>query len=436
MLDRLSSLLGDDTLGLDVWIALALGLLIAVLFIRAFANQVRIPKLRPIHSAAAADCMVVIPARNEEGFVGRAAASLPHDSVIVVDDSSDDRTAEEAEKNGAGVMKAGTVSRGSYGKSNACIVGARALTSRWILFADADTHYTPEFLTAAIACAEASGIAFLSIYLEQEYGNLPEYCLAPYLTALFFCGTNPLTDPPGAFNGQCILVRRDAYTFLGGHAAVITHLNEDVRLAMLAHRHRLTFGIVRAKDLGFVRIHDLSGMVRRGACRFMIGSPVGGIAIVIAALAMAAWPFLTVWRWHGRMGNAWRLPQSRIYASSDAVALVDRSRRRHGGVEGRNGWLRRNTHKHESRFCFARFVFMLATALGSALWWLINAHQPRLAIAFAALPFLLLWRWYARGWGTLAAITLPISIYAVLPMLLRGLWTALAGGTAEWKGRM
>lgn len=361
MLDRLSSLLGGDTQGPEVWIALALSLLIAILFVRARANLLRIPQLRPVPGHAAADCMVVIPARNEAGFVGRAAASLPHDSVIVVDDGSGDRTAQEAEEHGAGVMKAGVLSRGSYGKSNACIAGARALTSRWILFADADTHYAPEFLQAAIACAEASGIAFLSIYLEQEYGNLPEYCLAPYLTALFFCGTNPLADQPGAFNGQCLLVRRDAYTFLGGHAAVITHLNEDVRLAMLAQRHRLTFGIARAKDLGFVRIRDLSGMVRRGACRFMIGSPAGGILILTAALAMAAW-----------------LP---------------------------------------------------------ALWWLVNAHNPRLAMTLAALPFLLLWGWYARGWGSLAALALPVSIYAVLPMLARGLWTALAGGVAEWKGR-
>jgi hypothetical protein len=361
VLDRLSILLGGDTLGPEVWIALALSLLIMILFVRARVHLLRIPKLRKVPGNAAPDCMVVIPARNEEGFVGRAAASLPHDSVIVVDDGSDDRTAEEAEKHGAGVMKAGALSRGSYGKSNACIAGARALTSRWILFADADTHYVPEFLHAAIACAEASGIAFLSIYLDQEYGNLPEYCLAPYLTALFFCGTNPLADQPGAFNGQCILVRRDAYTFLGGHAAVITHLNEDVRLAMLAQRHRLTFGIARAKDLGFVRIRDLSGMVRRGACRFMIGSPTGGILILIAALAMAAWP--------------------------------------------------------------------------AVVWWLVSAHELRPAIAFAALPFLLLSIWYARGGGAIAAITLPLSIYAVLPMLLRGLWTALAGGTAEWKGR-
>ncbi len=47
--------------------------------------------------------MVVIPARNEEGNIGAAVRSLPPDSVIVVDDFSDDKTAEEARAAGAGV---------------------------------------------------------------------------------------------------------------------------------------------------------------------------------------------------------------------------------------------------------------------------------------------------------------------------------------------
>ncbi len=87
--------------------------------------------------------MVVIPARNEEGNIGAAVRSLPPDSVIVVDDFSNDKTAEEAREAGAGVLPAPQPLDGAVGKSNACMEGARVLTSRWILFADADTRFEP-----------------------------------------------------------------------------------------------------------------------------------------------------------------------------------------------------------------------------------------------------------------------------------------------------
>jgi glycosyltransferase involved in cell wall biosynthesis len=307
----------------EVWTALALSVAIAALFVRSRANQLRLPKLRPVAPGGTApDCMVVIPARNEERLIGRAVRSLPDDSVIVVDDHSTDGTAEEARKAGAGVIQTSDVPRGAFGKSYACITGARALTSRWILFTDADTHYAPGFLDAAVACADASGIAFLSIYLDPEYPTVGASVLAPYLTALFFCGAHAASGSGEAFNGQCLLVRREAYEFVGGHSAVVNHLNDDVRLAMLAQRHRLAIGIARANRLGWVQFRDLRGTVRRGACRFMIGSPMGGWAILAAAVAMAAWPpvlwglfsaqeyrpatalavlpFLLLWRWYGR----------------------------------------------------------------------------------------------------------------------------------------
>jgi hypothetical protein len=139
-------------------------------------------------------------------------------------------------------------------------------------------------------------------------------------------------------------------------------VNEDVRLAGNFHRHRLTLGIARANGLGTVRWRDLVGSVERGAFRFMIGSSLlGATALLIAAVAMAAW-----------------IP---------------------------------------------------------VLVWLLIAHQYLVAAAFVAVPWLLLWGWYGRGWGSLAALGLPIAIYAALPMLGGGLWAALKVGAVEWKGR-
>ena len=79
--------------GTSLWVALAVSVLLFLLFLRAWFNLRAIPVLQPPQGMRAADCMVVIPARDEEDVIGRAVRSLPHDTVIVVDDGSSDATA-------------------------------------------------------------------------------------------------------------------------------------------------------------------------------------------------------------------------------------------------------------------------------------------------------------------------------------------------------
>lgn len=290
-------MLSDLGPGIGLWVALAISLLLLVLFVKARIHFLRIQKLPAAPaSAASPDCMVVVPARNEERNIARLVKSLPHDTVIVVDDHSRDATAEEARKAGAGVLPAPELLGQAIGKSNACAAGARLLQSRWILFADADTWFEPGFLDAAVACAEASGLSFLSIYLRPEFKSFAEQTLVPCAVALYFCGANPSSDPGGLFNGQCVLARRDAYEFIGGHTAVATNLVEDVKLAALAVRHRMKFAIART-GLGHIRFHT-DGLWRgfeRNALRFVIIGPWTGLTIVFASAIGALWLPALVW---------------------------------------------------------------------------------------------------------------------------------------------
>ena len=231
--------------------------------------------------------MVVIPARNEAGNIGAAVRSLPPDSVIVVDDFSDDKTADEAREAGAGVLSAPALPDGAMGKSNACMEGARVLTSRWILFADADTRFKPGAVNSLVAAADAGKIDFLSVYLKPKFKTLSESAIAPYGVALYFCGVNPRADPASAFNGQCVLVKRNAYEFVGGHRAVLGYVCEDVKMAGLAQRHRLKLAVVRAPKLGSVHIHP--GDFARNASRFVLARWWRGAWVAITAAAWALW---------------------------------------------------------------------------------------------------------------------------------------------------
>ena len=231
--------------------------------------------------------MVVIPARNEGGNIGQAVRSLPPDSVIVVDDFSTDNTADKAREAGAGVLSAPKPPDGAVGKSNACMEGARVLTSRWILFADADTRFQPGVVNAMVAAAEGSKIDFLSVYLKPEFKTLSGSVIAPYGVALYFCGVHPRADPASAFNGQCMLVKRDAYEFVGGHRAILGYVCEDVKMAALAQRHRLKFASARAPQLGSVRIHPAD--FARNASRFVSVKFWMGAWVMLTAVAWALW---------------------------------------------------------------------------------------------------------------------------------------------------
>ncbi len=288
-------------LDLALRFTLAIAVVLSALFLRARLTYLAIPKLQRVE-ARQPDCMVVIPARNEELFIERAVQSFPHDTVIVVDDHSNDRTAEVAQNAGAGVLRAPDLPRGAVGKPHVCMTGARLLTSKWILFADADTWSEPAFLDSVIAHAEDRELAFLSVYPRQEGETFFANVLAPLATALFFCGVPSRSSLVVMFNGQCLLVRRDAYEFIGGHAAVLNRVVEDVGLAALGVRHRMKLGIARAEDLGQVQFRDAWGTIERGAFRFAEMSPWGGITIALTALLAAMW--LPVFAWL-LMGDHW-----------------------------------------------------------------------------------------------------------------------------------
>jgi chlorobactene glucosyltransferase len=282
--------------------AAAFAVVTTILFVRARQHYLALPLLRPVPSGESLpDCMVVIPARNEEGVVGGAVKSFPPDTVIVVDDHSTDKTAAEARAAGAGVLEAPPLTKGALGKANACIAGARILTSRWILFADADTRYQKGFLNAAVQCAEDRGLALLSVHLTPRPESLAEQMLEPYAAALFFSGASLRQDPAALFNGQCMLVRREAYEFIGGHAAVWRYLAEDVKLALLAQRHRMGFAVARAGDLG--RVRSYAGWktawkgIERSAFRFVQVHPWTSLTILLTALFAALWLPLAAWLW-------------------------------------------------------------------------------------------------------------------------------------------
>jgi glycosyltransferase involved in cell wall biosynthesis len=189
----------------------------------------------------AVEVSIIVPARNEEAnlanclpsLVGQLGASY---EVIVVDDHSSDRTREIARSFPVNVIEADPLPAGWSGKCNACWTGARVARGKWLLFTDADTRHSPTSIASGLREARAHDAALLSYSPKQEVHSLAERALMPVIFAELAVSFRPKevsdpASPAAAANGQYLLIRRDAYDAVGGHAAVAQAILEDVELA-------------------------------------------------------------------------------------------------------------------------------------------------------------------------------------------------------------
>ena len=200
----------------------------------------------------------IIPARNEERTVAQAVVSAAEQpeiqEVVVVNDQSSDSTGEILRRLAAAWPKlravdAGPLPAGWVGKNHAAWLGAQKAGCDWLLFTDADAVHLPGSTDLALTEARSRGAGLVSYSPGQEMHTWWERALIPFV----FCRLSQLysyaaINDPGsraaAANGQYLLIRRDVYEQIGGHAAVRDEVLEDVALARLAKSagFRLHFG--------------------------------------------------------------------------------------------------------------------------------------------------------------------------------------------------
>ena len=197
--------------------------------------------------SAQPEVSVIVPARNEEACLGACLASLAEQQnvsfeIIAVDDGSTDRTAAIARSFArVKLIEAGPLPDGWSGKSNAVYSGAQQARGEWLLFTDADTVHLPGSLSHALAEARSSGAEMLSYSPEQELHGFAQRAVMPVIFAELAAKYKPRevsdpNSPAAAANGQYLLITREAYDAVGGHAAIATCLLEDVELARAVKR--------------------------------------------------------------------------------------------------------------------------------------------------------------------------------------------------------
>jgi hypothetical protein len=214
--------------------------------------------------------VLCIPARDEERELGRAldswlAQDCPELRIVVVDDGSSDRTpAILAERAGRHPdrLRALRVERlppGWLGKNHALDLASRqpeALAADWLLFADADAQAAPDLLRRAFGFLEQHPADLFTLLAAIDTAGFAERVFLP-VANMFFLWLLPfrrVADPGSRFCcgvGAFILVRRQAYDAVSGHAGAPMEAIDDM---MLAHRVK-TAGFINRAALGGPHLH-------------------------------------------------------------------------------------------------------------------------------------------------------------------------------------
>lgn len=210
---------------------------------------------------------IIVPVRDEIDNIsicldGLSAQSClcGASSIIIVDDDSQDGTATAVATRAAvdatiRLVAAGALPQGWVGKAHACWRGALLAEGEWLCFIDADVRTVPELVAAALATAEGQGIDMLSLHPLQELGSFWERVVIPAGLLMIACAKPIRTTSEDAANGQFLLIRREAYFQIGGHAAVRAEICEDKALADRIKAAGLRFRALAAEQFARTRMY-------------------------------------------------------------------------------------------------------------------------------------------------------------------------------------
>lgn len=224
------------------------------------------PNIPPAEKLVLETITAIVPARNEDPVIEACIESLAAQpeitEILVVNDQSTDRTAEIVEELIVKIPKLRLLETsgppaGWIGKNNACAIGAKEARGVWLLFTDADAQILPGGVAKALQIAKEKGAGLVSFSPDQVMETWYEKALIPFVYCRlsrkfsFEAASGPHSKVAAA-NGQFLMIHREAYDTIGGHASVAGEVLEDVAIAKLVKENR--FFVWFGSGMGAVRV--------------------------------------------------------------------------------------------------------------------------------------------------------------------------------------
>lgn len=296
------------------WLDHASAALLAAMLLVALANLAFAPRLhRARRTHATPSVSLLVPARNEAANL-RAhlprllAQDYPRLEVIVLDDQSDDGTAEVVEdlaRSAPGrlrLVRGTSPPPGWVGKCWACSQLAAEARGELLVFCDADVAAGSHAVSRTVALMQRYRAGAATAIPRLATGSAAEAAVVPLVAQLPVAALLPLALVPrtravslSAGNGQWLAFTREAYACVGGHQAVRGEVLEDVRLARIAKRAGVRLVAAAApRDLS-VRMYAGWSEVRAGFRKNVYALLGGRPATFVVGLGMFALAAVYPW---------------------------------------------------------------------------------------------------------------------------------------------
>jgi glycosyltransferase involved in cell wall biosynthesis len=265
----------------------------------------------------------IVPARDEEAVIAACVESLARQpeiaEILVVNDQSQDRTGEIVRElmnkhPQVRLVDSRQLPFGWVGKNHAVCLGAREAKGNWLLFTDADVLHEKRSAAKALAIARQHNVSLVSFSPDQIAETWYEKALIPVV----YCrlgqkfSFNDVNDPENkaaAANGQFLMISRDAYDAVGGHAAISDEVLEDVALAKRVKDAGFPIWFGSGKGIVQVRMYRSFGAMWQGwkknLYRLMGGEPgsvatemTGAVAPILLLVVLVATSWWVRNDWH------------------------------------------------------------------------------------------------------------------------------------------
>lgn len=282
----------------------------------------KLPAIRDIAPLDDSDCppvSILFAARDEEEKLPGAlqtflALDYPHYEVIAADDRSEDRTAEilkaAAEKNARlKYVRINSLPAGWLGKPHAMQQAFERSSGEWLVFTDADVHFSWDLLRRSVALAKREGWDHLTVLGGVEMHTVGETIAMTFFGMGFVMGVRPwrTNDPHskgytgvGAFQ----LMRRSTYEAIGTHRRLAMEVVDDMKLGKLVKEAGFRSGVAKAWKEVRVRWHAGVGNIIRGTTKNFFAAAGYSLGLMCLQLGMTfgmcvlpwlALPFLRGW---------------------------------------------------------------------------------------------------------------------------------------------
>ena len=305
---------------------------------------------------------VLIPARDEESNICNATSRVLSNAsrdleLIVVDDHSQDRTAELVERVTAQdsrvrLLRAPRLPDDWGGKPHSCFTGAANAGGDYLVFVDADVALEPDAIERIVAFMDRTQSHLASGIPRQVTLSLTEKLVVP-LIHFILLGFLPMmgmrwTRRPAfaAGCGQLFIARRTAYEETGGHQAIKASRHDGLELPRAFRKVGLKTELFDATDLASCRMYSNAIEVWNGFAKNAtegMASPTAilpwtllllGGQVLPPVLLLAAWltnagsstvalaATATAMAFVTRLVLAWKFEQSLLGALLHPVGIV------------------------------------------------------------------------------------------------------------------